>query len=59
MALKYIKNGLALCQECGLLNFTLVKCRVDSSSNKSDEARIARLIGDIFNSRESDLKFTT
>ena len=57
--LQSLIKGVIFCSTCNLLKFSLSQFREDMKSNESDEIRTARIILEVLNSLEDDLKFTT
>ena len=58
LALAGLKKGIEFCKMCKTLKITERQRETDNSSNENTTERTSRILKDIFNSIEPDLKFT-
>ena len=58
LALRALVEGLVFCKKCKTLYHSSEQEEMDKMSEESDTQRTARVLRDIFNSIEEDLKFT-
>ena len=59
VVMRSLKRGTRYCKRCQTFHFSLDQFRADKEAQETDEARTARLVGEILNSLEKDLQFTT
>ena len=59
MVMQALKKGVMYCHKCQVFKFSLTQFREDVRLNENDDVRTAKLILEVLNSLEHDLKFTT